>query len=375
MKNLLVLCGGTSVEHDVSVITGVLTYNAIDKKEYNPIMAYVSKAGEWYVGEGLDNVKNYSSIDLKKLNKITFVLGDNKIYYLKAKTKLIKGEAIACCINCLHGGRGEDGSIAGFMKLCNIPLASSGVFSSAVSMDKEYTKIALNGLGIKNLECFAINKDNYYSKKEEVCTYLERVYGLPLIVKPATLGSSIGISVAHNQEQLTKAFDLAFKYDVKVIVEKALVGFKEINCACYKDGKNLVVSECEEPLRKSDILTFDQKYKESKIGEAKRKFPADIDKDLSDKIKETTKRIYRKLGFSGVIRVDYLLKDKEVFVNEINSVPGSMAYYLFGDTIKSLYNVIKVSVTLAIENCNSQNACVKSFSSNVLNLDGFKGKK
>ena len=195
--------------------------------------------------------------------------------------------------------------------------------------------------------------------------------GFPIIIKPARLGSSIGISIAKTVDELEKGLMQAFIYDSKVIVEKALAGFREINCAAYKRAGEVVVSECEEPILNSQMLTFNDKYKLP----VQKDFPAKIDEEIREKIRKTTKAIYQKLNFSGVIRIDYLLVDKEVYVNEINSVPGSLAYYLFCKTTEDFSKFLTQIIEQSVDENRvlSQNKTV--FSSGILNLSSCKTKR
>ena len=307
MKNILVFFGGITCEHDVSVITGVMTANCLDGRGYNSVPVYVGRDGKWYGGDELKNLAVYDG--KRQFKQVTLLPSDEYLYEVK------KGK---------HGLNGEDGSLAGWLKLSRIPFASPSMFSSAVSMDKYYTKIALAGLKVPYLPYVRLQRDNYY-KSKGFAKKLVAGLGLPIIIKPANLGSSIGIAVVKEDKDFYDAVENAFRYDDKVIVEKALTNFREINCACYKSGGKYIVSECEEPVTGKDILTFDKKYKTP----AEKKFPADLPEKISNKIRELTAYVYRKLEFTGIIRIDYLLDGEDVYINEINSVPGSLAYYLF----------------------------------------------
>ncbi|MBR1677512.1 MAG: D-alanine--D-alanine ligase [Clostridia bacterium] len=326
MKNVLIFFGGVSCEHDVSVITGVLTLNALKCEKYNPIPIYIDENGRWFSGDVLRDISFYKNFDLKKVKSVVLLPKDRCIYE-KKKNGLNKIAEVSVALNCLHGLNGEDGSLAGFLTLCDIPFASPSLFASAVSMDKYYTKLLLSGLGVNSLPYVRVCRENFYKNKRIACQFVEKRSTYPVIVKPANLGSSIGIKVVKSGEELMSALENAFKYDGKVIVEKALEKFREINCACYKSGDKYIVSECEEPTINGDMLTFDDKY----LSVGTKRFPADIDKATETIIKDTVKKVYRKLDFNGVVRMDFLLSDGEVYLNEINSVPGSLAYYLFCD--------------------------------------------
>lgn len=363
MKNAVVFFGGKSVEHDVSVITGVMTANSIDKTKYNAVPIYVSRAGEWYSGESLLDLDGYKNVDFKRLQRVTFASGDNRLYEVKGK-KLKELCTVAVAINCMHGGIGENGSLSGYLNFCGIPLASPSLLSSAVSMDKNFTKTALKGLGVNTLPyCELTCMEEWEGYKKD--------FSFPLIIKPTLLGSSIGISVAKDAEELESGLSYALRFCKSAIIEPCLTDFQEINCAAYRDDNgNIKVSECERPVGRTEILSFGDKYVSGK-----RVFPADIDKKFSNKIKEITKKVYIGLNFSGVIRIDYFLKGEEIYLNEINSVPGSLAYYLFGDTLKSFTVMLDQLLRVAEQDFAIQSAVITDYSSGILSSFGSKGAK
>lgn len=332
-KNILVLFGGKSFEHDISILTGVMTANSIDKV-YCVIPIYIDKAGVWWTGENLLNVNFYKKINYKKLRRVTLVSGSDNLFYLKGK-KFYNPQKIYCAINCTHGLFGEDGTLAGLIQSHFIPLASPDVFASSFAMDKEKTKIILKGIGVEVLKYEAVHQLDFNNDKNKIFDLCEKL-SYPLICKPARLGSSIGIKVANNQEELKKGLEFGFKFDDKIIVEHKLDNIIEINCACYKIGNNIHVSQCEKPKTQGEFLSFDEKYKRESI----REFPAKISEKISQKIQKITKKIYQKLSFSGIIRIDFLVKNDVVFVNELNTIPGSLAYYLFCDTFADFSKIL-----------------------------------
>ena len=360
MKNIMVVYGGISVEHDVSVITGVLTLNALDKNKYNPVPVYVGKDGAWYTGDLFD-IDGYKKLNFKKLKKVTLTADSNVLYQVK-KNRLKRICDIAVAINCLHGG-GEGGSLAGLLTHSKIPLASPDVFASSVAMDKAKTKIALKGLNVKTLP-YAVT-DGRIDEKE-----IEKI-GFPLIVKPSSTGSSIGIRSAENKEELKSAISYALRYDRTAIIEKMLFHPIEINCSAYKNDKGeIIVSECEKPICKGKILSFDDKYVDGE-----REFPAKIDKKYSNKIRKITEKVYDKLSFTGIIRIDFFIYEGEIYINEINSVPGSLAYYLFSDTLKGFTEILNNIISFAEKEFAKQSTVIKEYKTTVLSIDGIKGGK
>ena len=361
MKNILVFFGGNSIEHEISIITGVLTLNSIDKS-YNVIPIYVDKSGTFYTGKCLFDLDEYKSLDYKKLDKVTLISGSNLLYRIKGK-RLKEICSIVCAINCMHGERGEDGSISALLSMCNIANASPEMAASSICMEKGLTKIALVGLGVPFLP--------YVSVKDSASSVLAENLGYPLVVKPNTGGSSIGISKVNCKRDLEFATAKALLYSKTAIIEPALEDFIEINCACFLDAEgNVITSECERPIGKDEVLTFSDKYQNGK-----REFPAKIESDLAERIKKTTSRIYRELGFKGVIRIDFFIKDDKIYVNEINTVPGSLAYYLFCKSTKEFTTMLNEMIEYAITSFNKYSLIKKEYVSGIITSLTPKGSK
>ena len=360
MKTIAVFFGGVSVEHDISVITGVLTCNSLDKA-YNVVPVYVDKTGEWFTGNCLLDPDAFNNLNYKKLTRVTFTSGSNRLCAVKGR-KLKEICAVSCAINCLHGERGEDGSLAGVLKMCNIASASPDIYPSALSMDKTLTKRAVRG--IANVLPFV--EVTGVKQAEEIAL----PFGYPVLVKPTLGGSSIGIRVAENQAELTRAVGYALRFGKRVMIEPCLADFTEINCAAYRRAAGIQVSECEMPMRRTDYLTFADKYESGK-----RIFPADIPKKISDKIKKITANVYKTFAFTGVIRIDYFVKDGRVYLNEINSVPGSLAYYLFSDTTKGFTAMLNELIEVGNATFAEDSTIKKSYDSGILHGVGAKGSK
>lgn len=364
MKEVVVFFGGRSSEHDISVITGVFTLNSIDDKEFNVHPVYVHGDGKWYTGDSLRNIDNYKNLDLKGLKEVCVNVGDNSLFQ-KKKNKLKVICKIDVAINCLHGVNGEDGSLSGLLNLCFIPLSSPNIFSSALTMNKQQTKLFAKALKIPTPAEQSIERCDFLENKEDILLSVVNKLKYPIIVKPACCGSSIGISVAWDYVQLEACVLKAFEFDDLVICEKFYAMATDINCAAYKLSNEIFVSECEMPVTKNDILTFDDKYQNSKSGILK-EFPAKIPKEQSDKIKEWTKILYKTLKMSGIVRMDFLIVGEKVFLNEINSVPGSLAYYLFCEKIADFKSLLTNLLNDAITSFKAYSNISVHFESNVL---------
>lgn len=358
MKNIAVFFGGVSVEHDVSVITGVLTANSLERDKFNPVPVYIDGKGEWFTGEYLLNTDNYKNFDSRKVRRVTFAAGANALCEMRGN-RLKARYPLYAAINCMHGERGEDGSLAGILNMCGVPLASPALFPSSASMDKLFTKTVLKGLGVKTLPAVEIK-----SVKDGAAA------PIPAVVKPCCGGSSIGVRRANDERQLAESAAYALRLDRRAMAEACLEDFIEINCAAYMGESGIVVSECERPVGKDAVLSFKDKYKTGR-----REFPADIPVKFSREIKKITKKIYERMGFSGIIRVDYFIYEGNVYLNEINAVPGSLAYYLFADTLKGFGKILTEIIGVSVREFTSQSTLQRAFDSGILRTVGGKSAK
>lgn len=327
MLNVAVFFGGRSCEHDVSVITGVQTMANLCDAKYKTTPIYM-KDGAFYTGERLKDVSFFEKPNMKKCTKLWLIDG---AFYSRVKNVFVKKFTPDVALVCCHGGEGENGVLQGLLEYNGIPYTSAGVLQSSLCMDKVLSKQLVDGLMLNTVPEISFLRADYIKNTKDVLRHVTTFLDYPLIVKPASLGSSIGIRKAGNQQELKDAIEIAMKFDRKIIVESALTDFTELNCAVFSDGIDIFVSEVERPIGWKDFLSFDDKYLSgNKTSENKREFPAKISEEIRDEVRDTSKRIYADLDMSGVIRIDYMLnKENKLFVNEINTVPGSMAFYLF----------------------------------------------
>ena len=362
-KNIAVIFGGKSNENEVSVITGTMASNVLKSGGNTVIPLYMSRRGELFCGEELLDVTNYK--DGAKVKFTRALIGKGGVYLLNKRGKTKKFLKVDVALNCCHGGTGEGGGVCGLFALNDIPLASAGMFESAVFMDKYFTKLILRSLGVKYA------KYVYLRDSSELLT-AEKL-GYPLIVKPAKLGSSIGIELAENREELQTAVESAFLYDDGVICEKYIEGRREINCAVYFSNGKAVTSECEESQATGDILSFDDKYS----GGGKSVLPAHIPEAIALKIKKTASSVYTRLNMRGIVRFDFLLSGEEIYLSEINTVPGSLSYYLLSSGFKQFYPVLQAVIAQAEEDYKnaSKKIILKTGILNGIKRDGFKFNK
>lgn len=325
-KKILVMFGGRSTEHDVSVISAIEALYALPQSLYDVYPVYM-RSGKFYGGKGLYTLKNYTPFVPQ--NHVELAMFGGTVYGKSAFGRLKPLFKPDCALLINHGGEGENGALQGFLEINDIPYASSGVFCSAIAMSKYALKLRLAASGVPVVNGMPVTSD--YS--EDTLSQLESAIGYPMFVKPDSQGSSIGVGVACDREELRARLALAFEYDSVALVEEYLSDFTELNVACVNFGGELLVSEPERPLSSTEVLTFEDKYivgsKGSGMSGGKREFPANISDELKSEITSLTARIYTELGAFGVVRADYMLRNGKIYFNELNTIPGSLAHYLF----------------------------------------------
>lgn len=360
---LVIVYGGKSCEHDISIITALYIYNAISLKDFNKTLVYL-RDGSFYTGSRLEQIENYIDFDSCRYKKVTF----NNGYIYEGDKKLKKGVKIDCALLCAHGGEGENGALQGYLQINDIPYTSSNVLGSSVTMDKVITKKILQSNNYKVLPYVVIKNGEEFSIED-----IADKCGYPLIIKPANLGSSIGITVAKNSEQAIKGIELGLQYDNKLLIEKCLENFIEINCAAVKKDGQVMPSLPEKPLITSDILSYEDKYIKSNKLQTNREYPASIDEKLTARIQKLTARLYKDFELGGVVRIDYLIDGNDIYVNEINTIPGSLSYYLFSKQNINTSQLIDIMIKQAIKDKEENKKLITSFCSNV--LSHYKGNK
>ena len=365
-KNVAVFFGGRSCENEISVITGTMTANLLRGERYEVFPVYIAQNGCMYTGDLFDTA-TFKEADLsKKFDRAS--VADGKLYAVRGK-KMRELCALDCALNCCHGIGGEDGAVAGLLDLNGIPNASPDMAASALFMDKVLTKLAAKALGIPSAPYFKISEGDYRKRGAMAVRCVEERLGYPVIVKPARQGSSIGVAVAEDRARLVFAIESGFAYDTVLLAEKYLPESREINCAAYKRGDEIVVSECEEPKTKHKFLTFGDKYLDGGK-EGRSDLPAKISKASSDLVKGYTKLLYRRTNLRGIVRADILLSGGEVYFNEVNTVPGSMAWYLFCDRLSDFSEILAALVEQGI--CDYRARAGKKLLSGYGVLKGFR---
>lgn len=303
-QTIAVLFGGRSPEHEISILTGLQVLHALDAGKYNILPIYVCESGNWWTGKRLFNKDFFNNLNLRKLKKLKFEKINTDIYF-----------------PCFHGSYGENGCFQGLFEILNKPYVGPGVLASAVGMSKSATKQICKANNIPVLPYMLLKNQNHNIK-----------FDFPVFVKPNNLGSSIGISSAKNKHELQLAIAGAFIFDYQVIVEPQIKNLLEINCSVFNNKASVL----EEPKKDQEILSFEQKYlkggKSKGMVSMKRIInPKSITQEQKMQIKKYSKKIYKALDGSGIWRIDFLINknNNKIYLNEINTIPGSLAYYLW----------------------------------------------
>ena len=334
-----VFFGGRSVEHEVSVITAMQAIAAMDEKKYHVVPVYIAKTCEMYTGPGFDKIEAYRDIPalLEKGEQVSLLRADGGGLLVPRRRKLFgrqDGIPLDVAFPIVHGTNAEDGTLQGMFESVGMPYVGCDILSSAVCMDKAVSKQLLRAHGLPVLPGETLDAFAYDNDHTAAVSRLEEAVAYPLIVKPVNLGSSVGIARASDRASLLAALDAAFAYAPRVIVERAVSPLREINCAVLGDCEGARASVCEEPLGQDEILSYADKYqtsggKKSGMSTQKRRLPADLPEALSRSIQSAAVDAFQALGCAGVVRVDFLLEGGVFYVNELNTIPGSLSFYLW----------------------------------------------
>ena len=385
--NVAVFFGGRSVEHEISIISAQQAIAAADKEKYNIIPIYISKSGIFYTSPEMTTVEPFKNIPalLKKSTRVIFV-NDEKGVKAEGYPKKLFGnfsEYVDVALPVMHGTNGEDGTLQGYIETLGLPYAGPGVLASALGMDKVAMKTVLKDSGIPVLPCESFTSAQWYKSKKEILEKIEKI-GYPVIVKPANLGSSVGIKKAADRGALEEAIEEAFAFAEKILVERAITNLREINCAVMGDSEEVITSVCEEPFG-GEILSYEDKYmggskssKSSGMASLARKVPADLTVEESDKIRKMVADTFVALGCAGASRVDCMIDadSGEVYVNEINTIPGSLSFYLWEGAGISFPEVIDRLISIALKTARIKEKLTFTFETDVLSLQGgTKGTK
>ena len=392
-KQIGVIFGSRSCEREVAIISAVQLMRHADPEKYDIIPVYIDEAGSWYTGEVLKNIESYKPFkpDQKGITKVFpdlssgsgALLTHTKGSGLLAKEKIEIAARIDVYIIVMHGLNGEDGTLQGLMELANVPYTSTGVAGSALGMDKIMMKQFFRGGDLPVLPGISISRTEYLANEQETLEKAEKELGYPVFVKPANLGSSIGVSRADDREGLKDSLELAFEYDRRVLIEQGLNKPIELNCSVLGYDNDVEASPIEMPINQDEFLDFKDKYLASGgskgMASLHRVLPAPIEDELRDKIQEMSKTIFRMLDCKGTVRIDYMF-DKDhgkLYITEINTIPGSLAFYLWENAGMSYSRMIDKMIECAEKAHEDKNRANYAYTSDILKgvCFGAKGAK
>lgn len=381
-----VLFGGMSVEHEVSVISGLQALHALDTGVYEGVPIYITKQGEWYTGPELTSVEEFKDVAaLKKKAKRVVLFTDESGRHLLLdpkpglfKTKNIVDE-IHVAFPVTHGTYGEDGALQGFLEMNKIPYVGCDVLSSAVGMDKIAAKTILKGAGLPQTGYLWFYSKAWADNREDCMARVEAELGYPVIVKPANLGSSVGVERAMNAEELEQAVDLVVNYSHKVLIEKMVDHLKEVNCSVLGDYEEALPSIIEEVGKTSEILSYADKYmnQASKgMSGSARIIPANITEETRVKVQDLAVKTFLELGAGGVSRIDFLIDTvtEDIYINEINTIPGSLSFYLWEPSGKTFTELTSRLIQLALKRARERENLTFSIDTNLLSMHSKGGK-
>lgn len=374
---IAVFFGGRSTEHEISVISANQAINAFNPDKYEIIPIYISKDGHWYTGRELLTLSNYRNIPelLKKVTEVYMrpVYGDFNLYNAK-KSMFGKDiyDTIDLAIPVLHGTNMEDGRFEGLLETIGIPYAGCDTLSSANGMDKITMKMILRADGIPVVDYVWFTDHNWASDRDAILDKIESQLGYPVIVKPADLGSSIGIGTAHDRDALIEKINDATRFASRIIVEHMVTALREINCSVLGDADEYRTSVLEEPIKAEEILSYGDKYMGGGMHAAQKRIPAQLPDDLAAECSRLAGETFRVLGCHGVSRVDLIIDGdtNKVYVNEINTIPGSLSYYLWEAGGMSFESLMDNLVKLALKRHRAQQGKTLSFEQNIFAMTG-----
>jgi D-alanine-D-alanine ligase len=380
-----VVFGGRSVEHEVSVVTGHQIMRAFDPERYEIIPIYITRDGRWFTGEPLLDLKNFNQEVVSHKGVMSAIISPSIQHHglivnpVSGRFQKNAIRRLDVVFPAIHGSHGEDGTLQGLLELADIPYVGCAVLGSALTNDKAMTKTILRQRDIPVVEDVLFSRADWLADREQILSRIRTEIGFPAFVKPATLGSSIGVNRVNEEALIGAYIDIAVNFDRRVLVEKAVVGAAEINCAVMGFGGDIRASVLEQPVSWEQFLTFEEKYMRGGEGmkSAERIIPAPISAHLTAKIQQMAIDAFKAVDGRGIARLDFLLKEAEgaVYLNEINTMPGSLAFYLWQETGLSPREVVERLVRLAQDAHAEKRRSIYDYQTSLLQVTTARGLK
>ena len=385
-----VVFGGRSVEHDVSVVTGNQVMRAFDNSRYDVVPIYIGRDGKWYSGDPLFELENYKDDEIVSYKGVENVVLSPSTQHHGLIIEPVSGRMHRSVVRRLdvvfpavHGSHGEDGTLQGLIEMADIPYVGCGVMGSALANDKAFTKAILTQHGIPVVDGSVVNRSDWLSDQDTVLNRVTDSHPFPLFVKPATLGSSIGVGRAEDETSLAIALDVALNFDRRALVEVAVTDAIEINCAVMGYGDSFQASVLEQPVSWDDYLTYEEKYMRGGGGmkSQERIIPAPISETMTERIQTMTIDAFKAVDGRGIARIDFMLESQQgvltenspVYLNEINTMPGSLAFYLWHETGMSQSDVVEHLVKLGRDAYADKRRNTYNYQTSLIQLTAEKG--
>lgn len=380
-----VIFGGRSVEHDVSVVTGNQVMRAFDAERYEIVPVYITRDGRWYTGEPLLDLKNFHD-EIISYKGVESVLLSSSVQHHGLITNPVSGrlqksevKRLDVVFPAIHGTHGEDGTLQGLLELADIPYVGCAVLASAVANDKAITKDVLKQHNIPVVDGLLISRAEWSADRESVLKRITDRLAYPLFVKPATLGSSIGVGRVDNDGLLAISLDIAASFDRRILVETAITNSVEINCAVMGYGSAIETSVLEQPVSWEEFLTYEEKYMRGEGGmkSAERLIPAPLSETLTTRIQDYARAAFQAIDGRGTARIDFLVRpeSEEVYLNEINTMPGSLAFYLWRENGLSARDVVEKLVKLAQDAHADKRRNTYNYQTRLIEITAERGLK
>ncbi|MBR2572395.1 MAG: D-alanine--D-alanine ligase [Clostridia bacterium] len=393
-----ILYGSRTCEHDVSVISAAQAAQAARKAGFNAVKIYIARDGDWYIGSELENIAFHKDFQADKVTQVLPAGEGGKMLLLRYPTekRTLFGaskevlERIDVVMPVMHGMNGEDGTVAGMLDLMDVPYTSSGLVASSVGMDKIAMKQFFRGCGFPVVEDLWVDRGDWRGDRDGCIERIEAKLRYPVFVKPANLGSSIGIGKAKDRDGLIHAMDVAASFDRRILIERGIEQLKEINCGVLGYGSEAAASALEMPVSVDDFLTYKEKYLQGQgskgngsaqgaktaagaqgskgMASLARRIPAPISEEKTREVQALAVNIFRALDCKGVVRIDFMLEgdEEKLYVGEINTIPGSLAFYLFEHIGTSFPDLIEKMVEYAYRAYADRHESVFTYDSTIL---------
>lgn len=383
-----VLFGGNSVEHEVSVISANQAMHALNKDKYDVVPIYITKDSRFFTGAALFEIAKYKDIPslLGECEEIIIKKGKGRAELIRTEQKLFSKPLVGFVdvfVPVVHGTNVEDGTLQGYLEMMGVPYCGCDVTSSALGMDKYKMKCVLKDAGVNVLDAVCFNSKDYFKDRDNIISEIEEKIGYPAIVKPVNLGSSVGIKKAHDRESLIDAIDEASEFALKILAERSVEKLKEVNCSVLGDYEEVQTSVLEEPINTDEILSYKDKYQgggksgEKGMSASSRRVPALVSPEQEKAIRSMCEKTFKALDCCGVARIDVMIDEStgEIYVNEINTIPGSLSFYLWEAAGVSFGELMDKIIHYGEKRFRERQRISFSYDTNLLSDFGARGLK